>query len=321
MIYNTIKMISIESKSIVKGRYSMGLPKLNIIGTKLCDSSGNTIQLRGISTLGFRYPGYITKESFETFRDEWNVNTIRLAMYTDEPGGYCTDGDKEELKSIMVKGVEIATELSMYAIIDWHILYDKSPMVYKDEAIRFFDEMASLFAGHTNVIYEICNEPQESPFESVIRPYATEVIPVIRRHDKDAIIIVGTNNWSQDVDEVIGHKIEDPGVMYALHFYAATHQEKLLKKARTALEAQIPIFISECSICDASGDGKIDYEWGRKWIDFADENDLSYIVWNLSNKDESSSILRHDSLSNAHWREEEYSETGRWFRQRMRKDL
>ncbi len=295
----------------------MSLPALKVIGTKLGDTTGRAVQLRGISTLGFRYPEYITKESFETLRDEWGINVIRLAMYTDEPGGYCTDGDKEELKRIMIKGVELATELSMYVIVDWHILYDKSPMVYKDEAIRFFDEMAPMFADHTNVIYEICNEPQDSPFESVIRPYALEVIPVIRKHDKDAVIIVGTNNWSQDVDEVIGRQIDDPNVMYALHFYAATHQDKLLRKAQTALEGGIPIFISECSICDASGDGVVDRKWGKTWIDFADENELSYIVWNLSNKDESSSILKCDSTSLSHWKEDEYSETGLWFKKRI----
>ncbi|MCR5672747.1 MAG: glycoside hydrolase family 5 protein [Lachnospiraceae bacterium] len=295
----------------------MSLPRLKVNGTKLCNESGEAVQLRGISTLGFRYPEYITKESFETFRDKWNVNTIRLAMYTDEPGGYCTDGDKEALKDIMKKGVEIATSLEMYVIVDWHILYDKSPMVYKDEAIRFFDEMAPLFADHTNVIYEICNEPQESPFAEVIRPYALEVIPVIRKHDADALIIVGTDNWSQDVDDVIGQEIDDPNTMYALHFYAATHQEKLFNKARKALDAGVPIFISECSICDASGDGVIDRDWGKTWIDFADENHISYIIWNLSNKDETSSILKKDATSLSHWRDDEYSETAQWFKSRM----
>ncbi len=295
----------------------MGLPGLKVNGTKLCTGSGEAIQLRGISTLGFRYPQYITKESFETFRDEWNANTIRLAMYTDEPGGYCTDGDKEELKAIMKRGVEIATELDMYVIVDWHILYDKSPMVYKDEAIRFFDEMVPLFAGHTNVIYEICNEPQESPFGEVIRPYALEVIPVIRKHDPDALIIVGTDNWSQDVDDVIGQEIDDPNTMYALHFYAATHQEKLFNKAVKAIDAGVPIFISECSICDASGDGVIDRDWGRTWIDFADRNGISYIIWNLSNKDETSSILKKDTVSLSHWSDDEYSETAAWFKKRM----
>lgn len=288
-----------------------------VSGTKLNDDQGNEIQLRGISTLGLRYPEYITEESFATFRDEWKMNTIRLALYTDEPGGYCTDGDRKQLKQLVIKGVEIATKLSMYVIVDWHILYDKSPLVYKDDAIVFFDEMAALFKDHTNVIYEICNEPQESPFGTVIRPYAAEVIPVIRKHDKDALIIVGTNSWSQDVDDVIGQQLDDPNVMYALHFYASTHREKLLLKAQRALDGGVPLFISECSICDASGNGEINTEWGKKWIDFADENGISYIVWNLSNKDESSSVLRCDTTSLSHWKDSEYSETALWFKQRM----
>ncbi|MCR5672523.1 MAG: glycoside hydrolase family 5 protein [Lachnospiraceae bacterium] len=295
----------------------MALQKLQVIGTKLCDRSGKPVQLRGISTLGFRYPEYITREAFESLKNEWGINLIRLAMYTDEPGGYCTDGDREELKRIMIKGVEIATELSMYVIIDWHILLEKSPLVYKDEAIAFFDEMAALFADYTNVLYEICNEPQESPFASVIRPFALEVIPTIRKHDKDAVIIVGTDNWSQDVDDVIGNAVDDKNVMYALHFYAASHQDKLMKKAVTALEGGVPIFISECSICDASGDGILDRDWGGRWIDWADSNDISYVVWNLSNKDESSAILRPDSTSLANWHQDEYSETGLWFKQRI----
>lgn len=295
----------------------MKLERLKVKGTKLTDTAGNTVQLRGISTLGLRYPGFINEGAFKTFRDEWGADTIRLALYTDEPGGYCTDGDKEELKRILLDGVRIATELSMYVIVDWHILYDKSPMVYKDEAIRFFDEMAKRLADHTNVIYEICNEPQESPFGTVIRPYAEEIIPVIRKYSPDSLIIVGTDNWSQDVDDVIGQRIDDDNVMYALHFYAATHKDKLRRKAIKALEAGIPIFISECNICDASGDGIVDTESGREWFGLADDHDLSYMIWNLSNKDESSSILKPHVTKPSGWSVEDYTESALWIKNRM----
>lgn len=300
----------------------MSEPNLNILplkvkGTKLTNSRGEIVQLRGISTLGFRYPEYFTEESFKTFRDEWGADTIRLAMYTDEPDGYCTDGDKDAQKNLMIKGIDIATKLGMYVIADWHILFDKSPLVYKDEAIKFFDEIAKRYKDHTNVIYEICNEPQESPFGEVIRPYAEELIPVIRKYDKNALIIVGTNTWSQDVDEVIGQKCSDDNVMYALHFYAATHKQPLRDKVKKALSGDVPVFISECSICDASGNGVIDYEEAKMWIDFADENDISYIVWNLSNKDESSAFIRPEVKTLSHWSDEELSDTARWFKKRM----
>ena len=47
-------------------------------------------------------------------------------------------------------------------------------------------------------------------------------------------------------------------VMYTLHFYAATHKEWLRDKAQAALDKGLPLFVSEFSICDASGNGGLD---------------------------------------------------------------
>lgn len=297
------------------GTANKSIPALKVVGTKLQDLAGNNVQLKGISTHGIeRYPEYINEESFRTFRDDWGANVIRLAMYTGEPGGYCVDGDKEDQKRTMRRGVEIATKLGMYVVVDWHILEDKNPHQNKDEAKKFFDEMAKEYADYTNVIYEICNEPQESPWEEVIRPYAEEMISVIRKYDKDAVIIVGTNTWSQEVDEVIGKQCSDSNCIYAVHFYAATHKDALRNRVRKALAGGVPVIISECSICDASGNGEIDYESGQTWIDLANENDMSYIVWNLSNKDESSAFIKPDCNKLSWWSDEELSDTARWFK-------
>ena len=78
----------------------MSLSKLKVKGIKLTDETGEAVQLRGISTLGLRYPEYITRESFETFRDEWGANTIRLAMYTDESGGYYYKSLKDDIEKL-----------------------------------------------------------------------------------------------------------------------------------------------------------------------------------------------------------------------------
>ena len=87
----------------------------------------------------------------------------------------------------------------MYVIIDWHILHDLDPNVYKEDAKDFFNEMSAKYADYDNVIYEICNEPNGGTNWNSVKNYANEIIPVIRANDSDAIIIVGTPNWSQDV--------------------------------------------------------------------------------------------------------------------------
>ena len=81
--------------------------KLSVEGTQLVDEKGKAVQLRGLSTHGLSfYPQYINEEFFAQLRREWKANVIRLAMYTAESGGYCTDGDKEYLKNLVRAGVE-----------------------------------------------------------------------------------------------------------------------------------------------------------------------------------------------------------------------
>ena len=70
-----------------------------------------------------------------------------------------SEENKETLKKVVTDGADYATELGMYVLIDWHILHDLDPNVYKEDAKVFFDEMSLRYANNDNVIYEICNEP------------------------------------------------------------------------------------------------------------------------------------------------------------------
>ncbi|MBO7703040.1 MAG: cellulase family glycosylhydrolase [Solobacterium sp.] len=287
---------------------------LHIEDGSLVNEKGEAVQLRGVSTHGLAwFPEYVNEDAFRTLRDEWNVNTIRLAMYTAESGGYCTDGKPEELKQLIAKGVDAADDLGMYVIIDWHILSDSDPCMHEEEAAAFFDEMSEKYADRTNVIYEICNEPQNSPYETVIRPYAEHMLSIIRNNDSDALVLVGTNTWSQDIDEVIGNMIDDDHVMYTLHFYAATHKDSLREKLKKALDAGVPVYISECSICDASGNGGIDEASAAEWYALIEEYGLSWNAWSLCNKNETSALIRPSCRELSGWKEEDLSETGRWF--------
>ena len=289
--------------------------RLHVSGTHLVDESGNYVWLRGVSTHGLAwYPQYVNEDAFRTLRDDWNVNVVRLAMYTAEYGGYCNGGDRETLKELVDKGVRLAAGLGMYVIIDWHILSDSNPNQNKSEAIDFFSEMAEKYAGYNNVIYEICNEPQNSDWNSVIRPYAEDVISTIRRFDDNAVIIVGTNTWSQDVDAVIGNELDDDNVMYALHFYAATHKDWIRNKLVSALDSGVPVIVSECSICDASGNGSIDYDSAEEWMQLLKNRGVGVIAWSLSNKNESASLINPGCDRLSDWDEDDLSQTGKWFR-------
>ncbi len=217
------------------------------------------------------------------------------------------------MKELVKSGVEYATELGMYVIIDWHILSDSNPNTHKDEAKAFFAEMAELYAGYDNVLYEICNEPNGGTSWSDIKSYAGEVIPVIRSYDNDGIIIVGTPNWSQYVDQAAADPITGyENIMYALHFYAATHTDSLRSTMISAINAGLPIFVTEYGICDASGNGAIDENQANQWVSVMNEYGISYVAWNLSNKAETSAILNSGCGKTAGFTADDLSASGKW---------
>ena len=292
---------------------------LHVENGKLTDENGNTVQLYGMSTHGIAwFPQYINYDSFRTLRDDWNTNCIRLAMYTAEYGGYCAGGDKEQLKQLVRDGVSYATELGMYVIVDWHILSDCDPNQNKDEAIAFFREMAEVFADNDNVLYEICNEPNGGTSWDSIKSYAEEVIPVIRAQKPDAVILVGTPTWSQEIDKAAASPLDDSNVMYTLHFYAGTHKDDLRNRLETCVQNGLPVFVSEFGMCDASGNGANDFVSTTKWLDLLNKYQISFCCWNLANKEESSSVFKASSTALSDWTDDDFNESGRWIRDYFR---
>ena len=288
---------------------------LSVKGTQLVDKTGKPFQLRGVSTHGLNwFPEYVNADAFASMKNDWKINCVRLAMYTAEGDSYCEGGNKENLKNIVSQGVEYATDLGLYVIIDWHVLHDLDPNKYKADALAFFDEMSAKYADYDNVIYESCKEPNGGTSWYQIKNYANEVIPVIKKNNPDAVIVVGTPNWSQDVDIAAKDPITGyDNIMYTIHFYADTHRDDLRAKMKTALDAGLPVFCTEFGICDASGAGANNMTEGNAWIRAMNDAGVSYCIWNLSNKGETSSLIKSDCQKTSGWTADELSEAGLWY--------
>lgn len=291
------------------------LSALHVEGTTLCNEKGKVVQLRGVSTHGLSwYPEYVNDKCFKELHDKWGANVVRLAMYTEEYNGYCSGdaANKKALKKLVKKGVKLAAKYDMYVIIDWHILSDGNPKKHKKAAEAFFKEMSKEFSDYTNVLYEICNEPNGGTDWKTIKSYANTIIPVIRENDKDAVIIVGTPTWSQEVDKAAASPIKEDNIMYALHFYAATHQDSLRKTAEDAIKKGLPVFVSEFGICDASGNGSVNKTQANKWIKLLDKYNVSFVAWNLSNKNESSAMIKSSCKKKSGFKRSDLSTSGKW---------
>ncbi len=262
---------------------------LHLEGASLCDENGDRAILRGVSLHGLLFfPDCVNDGLFEAVSREWGANLIRLPMYSED---YCGGGQKKSLE-LLYEGIDTAINADMYVIADWHILNDGNPNTYADEAAEFFKALASKYADCPNIIYEICNEPNGATTWADIKSYAQTVIPVIRQYSPDAVIIVGTPDYSQDLASAAAEPLEGfDNILYAFHFYASSHTDSARLALKSALDGGLPVFISECGLSEASGDGQIDFDECAKWFELLDEYSLSYALWSLSNADESSAML------------------------------
>ena len=121
--------------------------RLSVKGGSIVNQKGKKVQLKGVSTHGIAwFPQYVNKSCFKSFR-KMGVNTIRIAFYSDPGSGYSVD-----LYKTIDEGVQYATELGMYVILDWHILNDGNPKTHQKQALKFFTRFAKKYKKQKNIL-------------------------------------------------------------------------------------------------------------------------------------------------------------------------
>lgn len=284
--------------------------RLSVKGTFLVNEQGDKVVLKGVS-MGWHnwWPRFYNAAAVKTLKEQWHCTLIRAAMGVEPKGAYLSDRQKALDCVTTVADAAIAND--MYVIIDWH-----SHGLHTEEAKAFFKEMASRYKGIPNVIYEVFNEPINDSWENV-KSYAEEIISCIRGIDSEALILVGTPHWDQDIHLVADNPVSDEyNVMYTLHFYAATHKAWLRERADYALKKGLPIFVSECAGMEADGDGKIDLQEWNRWVSWMDEHAISWAAWSIADKDETCSMF-YPSAQDTVWTDKDVKEWGHIVKQTL----
>ena len=278
--------------------------QLRVEGADLVDRNGQKVLLKGVS-LGWHnwWPQYYNPAVVEYLCRSWRISVIRAAMGVDPAGGYLESPERSE--TLIRSVVDAAIANGIYVIIDWH-----SHAIYTEQAEDFFARMAQQYAGLPNIIYEIYNEPERKPWNE-IKAYSVRMIEAIRRYDDRNLIIVGTPNWSQDVDAAADDPIEGYGnILYALHFYADTHKADIRNKALYAVEKGLPVFVSECSLSNALGDGELNKREFARWMKFLNRHTISFVMWGIYDKEESSAMLKPGAPADGNWPVSQLTEIG-----------
>jgi endoglucanase len=287
---------------------------LSVQGNRIVDEAGAPVRLRGMSLFWSQWmPQYWNAATLNWLKDDWNMTMIRAAMGI-ESGGYLENPGAE--KGRMEAVVDAAIAAGIYVVIDWH---DHNAEQHVNQAKQFFSEMARKYGSHPNVMFELFNEPVHQSWSGTIKPYHEQVIPVIRQHSKN-LIILGTRSWSQEVDEASRDPVRGENLAYTVHFYANTHKQGLRNKVSAALSNGVAIFATEWGTCDASGDGTLNFGETNAWLNFFAEHHISDANWAVSDKSEACSALRPGASGNGGWSEGQLTDSGRFVRASMRGD-
>ena len=298
----SMALVANAERSPYQGKNYLDWGKLKLVGNQLSDQKGDPVQLKGWSTYSLNYKGSCTGEGQWNLMQQYGANVVRLAMPIDDPkdgGPYIAKPDY--FKNLIKQSIAETKALNMYCIVDWHTTPDSllsgDPNDYIAESKDFFGEISKFCAdnGYDNVLYEICNE--STCGWSNIKSYAEEVIPVITANQPDAIVIVGTDQWSQKIVEPMVMPMDSSykkNVMYSFHYYACSHYH-FLGDFR-GVQKSIPVFVSEWSAVHFNGDGPFCASNSDELI-AACENIpqapqlVSWCLWNWSSKNEASSFF------------------------------
>lgn len=273
--------------------------QLRVEGTQLVDSKGAPVQLRGVS-MGWHnmWPRFYNQGTVDRLTGDWGADLVRCSVGVAHlDSGF--DCDSVAAYAVVDSIVQGAVRNGAYVLVDFHSHPNKLA-----DAKRFFTHVAGKYGHLPNIMYEIWNEPTEVPW-SECKAYAEELIPVIRALDPDGIVVVPTPRWDQEVDKAAADPIAGvPGLLYSLHYYAATHTGWLRDKAQYALDKGLPLIMSECASMLHTGDGVVDTKEWDEWMRFADEKGISWAAWSISDKDETCSMLRPSAASDGReWRD------------------
>jgi endoglucanase len=263
---------------------------LKVEGTHLENEDGDPVQLKGVSSMWLNWESQAYAEdptALRWMRNNWKLSVIRAAMGVEPEGAYLSNPDVA-LKQLYAV-VDHAIDAGVYVLVDFHAheAYD-----HQADAVAFFSKVATKYAGVPNLIYEPFNEPRGINWPD-LKKYHESVVAAIREQDEQALIVLGTPNYSQDVDTAATDPVEGTNLLYTLHYYACTHKGSLRSKGEVALSLGVALFVTEWGATKADGgiDGTVCLDEAQRWDDWLNAHQISWTAWKLDGCEPDSSCL------------------------------
>ena len=331
---------------------------------RLYDYAGNLVILRGVVSLncGYRnFPALVSVAALQRLT-KIGVNCLRFSVQTTSSSltgiGYVSNAGvrtgeekKAQLDSLLETAVDNATKQGLYVIIDWGVL-NENPNLYADEAADFFGRLAEKYKDNPHVIFEICNEPNDTwgtknGAEHSVKSYEEKIIGVIRSAGAENIIVCAPNASATALSTYAAGKGDDPvddpiatelgwNLAYTFHCYPYNYpwDDKNATsygwKLRDALASGLTVVTTEMSPIKANlsenrDETVYDLAESAKFLNYYLENDLGFCYFRYNSSSASSPLsqwilFKPGVLPTDAWDRDDLTECGKCFYDIMTSD-
>ncbi len=300
-----------------------GPEQLQVIGNRLYTLSGEKIKLIGTCICSMEWAGGENMErSFAMSLDNWNSNTIRLPLDADGWWGrywWISDGGASYQQKVR-NLVDMATSRGKYVILDLHHFG-----WLKDEDVKWWDEVAPMFANNPGVMYNLFNEPHTTGWElwrnggyrngeRVVGHQ--ELLERIRAKGIKNIIVAGGMDWSYQLYSMVpgydgleyGYQLLEPdenpgyGIVYDTHIYPWKGGEDSWAKMVGVAFPYVPVFSGENGhtnerLADWFDDTYYEYAtiWNNQLLNYYEQNEVNYNAWCFHNSSAPAALRNFDN--------------------------
>jgi endoglucanase len=285
---------------------------LHTEGTGTFDASGKQVWLCGvnIASLEWRDDGDHVQESVNRAINDWKVNLIRLPLAQDRWFGKMTnqvDGGRA-YRAIVDKLVKTCASARVYIDLDLH-WSDCGQWVNEggklgqhnlpdQNSITFWQDMATRYKNHPNVIFGLYNEPHDTTFTTwrnggIVSDRPAQwnmdqkritfqavgmqtLYDTVRATGAKNLVTVSGLDWGYDLSGVLqGDAITGINFVYETHPYA---NKKNWDKCFGEVSEKYPVYVGEWGF---GGRGTNSLDYAHNLMNYVQQHKLHWTAWDF----------------------------------------
>lgn len=286
--------------SITSQAQTVNLERISVKGNRFVTASGKPMVFRGLNSSDpdkLAKNGHWNKAYFEVMKS-WGANIVRFPVH---PTTWRERGKDNYIK-LLNEGIQWATELGIYVIIDWHSIGNLRTEMYQDpmyettqkETFEFWRTMSKQYKDNPTVaFFELFNEP--TLYNGQLgrctwpqwKELVEEMIGIIRAHGATTIPLVAGFNWAYDLTPIATDPIKAEGIAYVSHPYPmkrAKPWENQWTQDWGYVAEKYPLILTEIGFCGQDDRGAhvpviSDESYGDAITKYCKEKNISYTVW------------------------------------------